>query len=64
MLEEDVVVCMPFIHLSFSEHFLNANYVTGTGDRTGNKAGGALPPGDFALMVETESCVRVEVLCV
>lgn len=46
-------VCHSSIY-SFSGHFLIANYVTGTGDKAGNKAGMALCPGDFRLVVATE----------
>ena len=38
----------------FIGHFLIANSVTDTGDRAGNKAGMALSPGDFRLMMERE----------
>lgn len=38
----------------FSGHFLIANCVTDTGDKAGNKAGRAVSPGDFRLMMERE----------
>ena len=46
-------VCRSSVY-PFSGHFLIANSVTDTGDRAGNKAGMALSPGDFRLMMERE----------
>lgn len=36
-----------------------ADYVTDTGDKAGDKAGMAVSPGDFRLMMEREETVKL-----